>query len=1274
MHLNIEKDKIAAAAVMDRGGERSAVANTAITATLAGPTTTPNSSPGLFSPAAAALRREMSTKVDDATPLSSPYLHALQMHKVKETHDARIEKDFITGRKCINQYEIIDEIGRGVHGKVKLARSFETGDYVAIKIIQRFSKKRRLGRVASPEQKIKREIAILKKVRHPNVVGLLEVIDDPEMKKIYMVLEHVELGEIVWRKKGDRSICLYERRRIEMEMQGEFDNGESEINYKMNERRRLRKKETARAKASNAAPNYWSLEHGGDEEFDIAPLSRQNTHDSMSQTLSTSYVSLSGARSAQGRSNPSSNAPSRVPSRTPSRAQTPQPSESFEIGPPEDDDEDRYGETPGRLSSLTSNHGSMIALEGTMYGSYAEDASYRGRSPSMPDSIISHMTSHDDFAIFQHDSFAEDYAYVPCFTIDQARTTFRDTVLGLEYLHYEGIVHRDIKPANLLWTKDHRVKISDFGVSYFGRPIRDGEPEENISEADAQDFDDDLELAKTVGTPAFFAPELCHTDIGVQHKVTEQIDVWSLGVTLYCLIFARIPFLAEDEFKLFRAIATEPVYIPRRRLKAVDPTTADSSNPQKRQTPAQEPYRDEGTLVYEDIDDELYDLLRRMLLKDPAERIKLREVKRHPWVLRGISNIIGWLDDTDPSRKTEGRRIQVDEKELEHAVVPITLLERARSNVKKVLGKVIGTISEGRGSRGRALSTAASSAGDSHHALPATPIKETRRGSLKGDESFFAASHAAHTGVEHLTYHPLSQSVISSPIAPKEDTFFGEERHSVSAGATPQRQQSYTSSDAEPPERQRPGLSERTISNAASIQTVVHRGHSYSRSLTGPVSPGNSADTETQSMSPERKRFTSGGTLRRPSKNLRHARSGELQIDMPETFDSGKHSDRPLFTSEDKHGEASIGVSNAIAPGAFEPFDPNSFEHARALNHSRSSDASPISAISPFALSSPGLFEPSAFGRHQHYFQKPTFFHSPSAPNVVTQRNIPQTSVYDERPATAVEIAPESRTPAARAYSGSNQDTITKAQSYAFRKQRFDDDDSNHQRDAFPTVEEESTRPNSADSNAPTSPVLDMFAKHKKEQAKRVQSLSSVASSGLASPSEVTSPISSQDPAFRSDQSLPALVSGASSISGDPEEEFLKQPGIVKGAESIFDISEGIDAQTPPAAAFGKDTMSSNEDDTPTSDSLREIPIVGSDDEAGYNGDGDLAGLAAEDEEDSDSDEGLTMDMGRKKPKAVSVVSSAAGTVGGRPTRLTRRGTNASVASTDTAKKVLMNE
>ncbi len=134
----------------------------------------------------------------------------------------------------------------------------------------------------------------------------------------------------------------------------------------------------------------------------------------------------------------------------------------------------------------------------------------------------SHMSSVDYNRV--HDPFADDFSHVPCFTIENARNTFRDTVLGLEYLHYQGVVHRDIKPANLLCTKDHRVKISDFGVSYFGRPIRDGEAGETVSESEARDFDNDLELAKTVGTPAFSRRTLLHRRSALVRNQGQRAD------------------------------------------------------------------------------------------------------------------------------------------------------------------------------------------------------------------------------------------------------------------------------------------------------------------------------------------------------------------------------------------------------------------------------------------------------------------------------------------------------------------------------------------------------------------------------------------------------------------------------------------------------------------------------------------------------------------------------------------------------------------------------
>jgi hypothetical protein len=110
-----------------------------------------------------------------------------QAHHVTETHHITKDYDHRTGSKTINRYEFLETIGRGVHGKVKLARDIETGEFVAIKIVNRTTRKR-LGRwdPMEAEQKIRREIAIMKKCIHPNVVALREVMDDPNSKKIYL--------------------------------------------------------------------------------------------------------------------------------------------------------------------------------------------------------------------------------------------------------------------------------------------------------------------------------------------------------------------------------------------------------------------------------------------------------------------------------------------------------------------------------------------------------------------------------------------------------------------------------------------------------------------------------------------------------------------------------------------------------------------------------------------------------------------------------------------------------------------------------------------------------------------------------------------------------------------------------------------------------------------------------------------------------------------------------------------------------------------------------
>ncbi|KAI2615121.1 kinase-like protein [Hypoxylon sp. NC1633] len=1203
---------------------------------------TPMSSTGLFSPtntrpSVFSAHSASETTIPAATT-ASPYLHPLQNHRVRETHKALVDLDLMTGRKIINQYEVIEELGRGVHGKVKLARNLETGDNVAIKIIPRFSKKRRLGKVtASPQDKTKREIAILKKIRHPNVVALLEIIDDPEFKKIYMVLEHVELGEVIWRKKGLPYICSIERRRIEKEMRGELSTDEEERYIQLLERRQaLNDVKRAKMQQAQRGPDdFWSIEYGAANDDDSEAQSRSLGRDgSFARSGFSGRIALSASRAGSRVPSPTRSHAQSAP--TGSRASTPLPSEYDVSSVSAGFDNEGDIETPG---PIRSQPGSSTAVDRTLTSAYPEGALFRGRSPSMADSIISHMSSVD-YNPQPHDPFADDFSYVPCFTIDDARATFRDTVLGLEYLHYEGVVHRDIKPANLLWTRDHRVKISDFGVSYFGRPIREGETDELVSESEARDFDDDLELAKTVGTPAFFAPELCYTDPSEeQPKISEQIDVWSLGVTLYCLIFARIPFMAEDEFQMFHKIAKEDVYIPRRRLKPVDPQHSPSSTSLYKRVNS-EPYRDDSFLAYEEVDDVLYDLLRRMLTKNPEKRIRLREVKRHPWVVHGIPNLIAWIDETDPSRRTSGRKIEVDEREITRAVVPLTFLERARSVVKKAVGKVMHPRTERADghTRRRAASSAASSTGDTPPSMASTShIRDARRKSLRPDDYFATVRESDH---------PLSQSVTASPQeSPTHEGADSTQRGIAMVGGGFRRNASGSVSEFNS-QLDQAGLPS-TSTSLSSIKGHLGHRHVRTRSITNAIlafSPGKESHTTPNTPALE--------TCIRddPITALLKARD----IGLADESSRSRSVDRGLFGNNDKRAEAKVALSTAVAPGSMElPKRPLSVHPPESKSHFFHEGSS---------LPSPMFFYPRAIRTYQH-----------GQPN--SDPNMHETLMgpveLDQRPMTTHRtLLPEGQIPPPRLYNSSTPESFARAQEQTIRRQQREAEEQARHEELLTSHSGETATYLSC----PPSPDDELALEHAQPPSREdtgtaatpASTTTSAVMTPLTSPSESASPVSisnlgarnGDSQVFRSDPSLPALLSGASSVSADAEGEFLLKPGSVD-RPSLIDTTDSL---TPPALLKEPISGFPLEEDEQYQTLLRprpHRPLATS---------SLLTTKAVEDDDGSDSDEGLVM----MKPKRKSTPrDNAASPLGRTLSNPKRRDTQTSIGSTETAKKIL---
>lgn len=92
-------------------------------------------------------------------------------------------------KRKVGKYELGRTIGEGTFAKVKFARNYETGEPVALKILD----KEKVLKHKLADQ-IRREIAIMKLIKHPNVVQLYEVIGSKT--KIYIVLEFVTGGEL----------------------------------------------------------------------------------------------------------------------------------------------------------------------------------------------------------------------------------------------------------------------------------------------------------------------------------------------------------------------------------------------------------------------------------------------------------------------------------------------------------------------------------------------------------------------------------------------------------------------------------------------------------------------------------------------------------------------------------------------------------------------------------------------------------------------------------------------------------------------------------------------------------------------------------------------------------------------------------------------------------------------------------------------------------------------------------------------------------------------
>ncbi|XP_076782632.1 sperm motility kinase 2B-like [Arvicanthis niloticus] len=173
---------------------------------------------------------------------------------------------------------------------------------------------------------------------------------------------------------------------------------------------------------------------------------------------------------------------------------------------------------------------------------------------------------------------------------DEARKIFKQILSAMSYCHDQGIIHRDLKADNIMIDNNGKIKIIDFGL---GTQVKPGQL-----------------LRFHCGTYVFSSPEVV---LGRLYDGT-KIDVWTLGVLLYCMTTGRVPFDGANTPQLRRKILLGKYSIPHH------------------------------------LSLELEDMISYLLTMNPKHRPTISEAMMHPWLTEDSEDLPDFYEKHIPLR------------------------------------------------------------------------------------------------------------------------------------------------------------------------------------------------------------------------------------------------------------------------------------------------------------------------------------------------------------------------------------------------------------------------------------------------------------------------------------------------------------------------------------------------------------------------------------------------------------------------------------------------